>query len=54
MAFKCLWRHRKHLGDSYWVATRIWYFISKGSLVGESERKIRQTTATIDAFGSAV
>ena len=26
----------------------------KGSLVGESERKIRQATATIDAFGKAV
>ena len=26
----------------------------KGSLVGESERKIRQATATIDAFGKAI
>ena len=30
------------------------YLCSKGSLVGESERKIRQATATIDAFGRAV
>jgi SpoVK/Ycf46/Vps4 family AAA+-type ATPase len=37
-----------------WPLIRLDISALKGSLVGESERKIRQATATIDAFGKAV
>jgi len=37
-----------------WPLIRLDVSALKGSLVGESERKIRQATATIDAFGKAV
>jgi len=37
-----------------WPLIRLDISSLKGSLVGESERKIRQATATIDAFGRAV
>jgi SpoVK/Ycf46/Vps4 family AAA+-type ATPase len=37
-----------------WPLIRLDVSALKGSLVGESERKIRQATATIDAFGRAV
>ena len=37
-----------------WPLIRLDISALKGSLVGESERKIRQATATIDAFGRAV
>ena len=37
-----------------WPLIRFDISALKGSLVGESERKIRQATATIDAFGRAV
>lgn len=37
-----------------WPLIRLDIASLKGSLVGESERKIRQATATIDAFGKAV
>ena len=37
-----------------WPLIRLDITALKGSLVGESERKIRQATATIDAFGKAV
>ena len=37
-----------------WPLIRLDISALKGSLVGESERKIRQATATIDAFGKGV
>jgi hypothetical protein len=37
-----------------WPLIRLDISALKGSLVGESERRIRQATATIDAFGKAV
>lgn len=37
-----------------WPLIRLDLSALKGSLVGESERRIRQATATIDAFGKAV
>ncbi len=37
-----------------WPLIRLDLSALKGSLVGESERKMRQATATIDAFGKAV
>jgi SpoVK/Ycf46/Vps4 family AAA+-type ATPase len=37
-----------------WPLIRLDISSLKGSLVGESERKIRQATSTIDAFGKAV
>jgi len=37
-----------------WPLIRLDISALKGSLVGESERKIRQATTTIDAFGKAV
>ena len=37
-----------------WPLIRLDISALKGSLVGESERKMRQATATIDAFGRAV
>ena len=37
-----------------WPLIRLDISALKGSLVGESERKIRQATATIDAFGKAI
>ena len=37
-----------------WPLIRLDISALKGSLVGESERKIRQATSTIDAFGRAV
>jgi SpoVK/Ycf46/Vps4 family AAA+-type ATPase len=37
-----------------WPLIRLDISALKGSLVGESERKMRQATATIDAFGKAV
>jgi SpoVK/Ycf46/Vps4 family AAA+-type ATPase len=37
-----------------WPLIRLDISSLKGSLVGESERKIRQATATIDAFGKAI
>ncbi len=37
-----------------WPLIRLDVSALKGSLVGESERKIRQATSTIDAFGRAV
>ena len=37
-----------------WPLIRLDISSLKGSLVGESERKVRQATATIDAFGRAV
>jgi hypothetical protein len=37
-----------------WPLIRLDISALKGSLVGESERKIRQATGTIDAFGKAV
>jgi SpoVK/Ycf46/Vps4 family AAA+-type ATPase len=37
-----------------WPLIRLDISALKGSLVGESERRIRQATATIDAFGRAV
>ncbi len=37
-----------------WPLIRLDISALKGSLVGESERKIRQATATIDAFGKTV
>jgi len=37
-----------------WPFIRLDISALKGSLVGESERRIRQATATIDAFGKAV
>ena len=37
-----------------WPLIRLDISSLKGSLVGESERKLRQATATIDAFGRAV
>jgi AAA+ superfamily predicted ATPase len=37
-----------------WPLIRLDISALKGSLVGESERKIRQATATIDAFGKSV
>ena len=37
-----------------WPLIRLDVSALKGSLVGESERKIRQATSTIDAFGKAV
>ena len=37
-----------------WPLIRLDISSLKGSLVGESERKIRQATATVDAFGRAV
>ena len=37
-----------------WPLIRLDISALKGSLVGESERKIRQATSTIDAFGKAV
>ena len=37
-----------------WPLIRLDISALKGSLVGESERKIRQATATIDAFGNSV
>ena len=37
-----------------WPLIRLDISALKGSLVGESEQKIRQATATIDAFGKAV
>lgn len=37
-----------------WPLIRLDISALKGSLVGESERKVRQATATIDAFGKAV
>jgi ATP-dependent 26S proteasome regulatory subunit len=37
-----------------WPLIRLDISTLKGSLVGESERKIRQATATIDAFGKSV
>ena len=37
-----------------WPLIRLDISSLKGSLVGESERKIRQATATIDAFGKSV
>lgn len=37
-----------------WPLIRLDISALKGSLVGESERKVRQATSTIDAFGKAV
>jgi len=37
-----------------WPLIRLDISALKGSLVGESEHKIRQATATIDAFGRGV